>query len=649
MDELFSNLAIQTVQLVGKAAFGAAGTIALQTEVEQLRELFETKLRIITPAIDLVDIISARGHSTMSSVLHLTMSLRQDILAFSAKLVKLDQMLNELGPIKQPQQKNEPSLVSLFRRTQTPEAQSHGIVVLNNSIVSDLRMLLRKIDDAVPLLNLALATSGTHLGNALPTDISPSRLMQASALISRASLWFDVCQPNANCTKEIMVGQPYSLRLYSLFLGSVRPKSKQDFTWKEEFAKCMVALWRVSSRSSTDILTDDICYELRILEDQNDGRYHEADALADSQPSWVAQMKSKLATDVRPGRSIKIQLKDIAGLHYTSAGSLLNIEESKSPVLVLSVEDSRSGDVTAVGSGLNIANGGALASPEKITTKWYALEVDIRTCYESTASDSESESSRSSSSSSSETDGEADSVYRHAESNNSEDADSSSSDSNSSYDSSSYASDKSESSIDELEDQNAQSESSSSQGKQDAEEINRLAASVASLCTIDTEPETSKHGKENIEPAPLPADSFSDLNAAYSEYHQPAEFLANEWHMCTLSLLEYTIRLASIEISEQISHLEVPDEKLRLYLLNTASPGSASLRTGLVPGEQMLGSPPYPVMDAVTPAVGGRGISPVHAHVARHQRTPSMLGSPAVRAAKRSQSRVTQLFDTPHK
>ncbi|KAJ2449731.1 Ran-specific GTPase-activating protein 30, partial [Coemansia sp. RSA 2336] len=393
MDELFSNLAIQTVQLVGKAAFGAAGTIALkrvteyvhrvphsgkqQTEVEQLRELFETKLRIITPAIDLIDIISARGHSTMSSVLHLTMSLRQDILAFSAKLVKLDQMLNELGPLKQPPQKNEPSLVSLFRRTQTPEAQSNGIGVLNDSIVADLRMLLRKIDDAVPLLNLALATSGAHLGSALPTDISPSRLMQASALISRAGLWFDVCQPDPDCASEVMVGQPYSLRLYSLFLGSVRPKSKQDFTWKEEFAKCQVALWRVSSRSSADVLTDDICYELRILEDQNDGRYHEENV--DSQPAWIAKMKSKLAVDVRPGRSIKIQLKDIAGLHYTSAGSLLNIEESRSPVLVLSVETPRSGDVTAVGSGLNIANSGALASPEKATTKWYALEVDIRT------------------------------------------------------------------------------------------------------------------------------------------------------------------------------------------------------------------------------------------------------------------------------
>ncbi|KAJ2681893.1 Ran-specific GTPase-activating protein 30, partial [Coemansia spiralis] len=88
MDELFSNLAMQTVQLVGKAAFGAAGSIALkrvseyarrlprlserQPEVERLRAQFETKLRIVTPAIDLIDIIAARGHSAMASVLQLT-------------------------------------------------------------------------------------------------------------------------------------------------------------------------------------------------------------------------------------------------------------------------------------------------------------------------------------------------------------------------------------------------------------------------------------------------------------------------------------------------------------------------------------------------------------------------------------------------
>ncbi|KAJ2118155.1 Ran-specific GTPase-activating protein 30, partial [Coemansia sp. RSA 922] len=47
-----------------------------------------------------------------------------------------------------------------------------------------------------------------------------------------------------------------------------------------------------------------------------------------------------------------------------------------------------------------------------------------------------------------------------------------------------------------------------------------------------------------------------------------------EWNMCTLSLLEYMVRLASVEMTEQVSHLEVPDEKLRLYLQATTGAGS---------------------------------------------------------------------------
>ncbi|KAJ2223527.1 Ran-specific GTPase-activating protein 30, partial [Coemansia sp. RSA 518] len=349
MDELFSNLAIQTVQLVGKAAFGAAGTIALkrvteyvhrvphsskrQPDVERLRAQFESKLRIITPAIDLIDIISARGHSTMSSVQQLTYSLRSDIVAFSAKLEALDRLLDD-------------------------------------SIIADLRMLLDKIDDAVPLLNLALTTSGAHLGSSLPMDVSPSRLMQASSLLSRADTWFDV----KNKHVDVMVGEPFTLRMYSLFVGSVRPKSKMDFTWKEEFSRCQVALWRVCTPSDSDAMISEFSYELCVVEDLNDGRYHDdttGKVGANNERAWIADMAKHV--DMRPGRVVRIPLDIIGGLHYTSAGSLLNIEDSNAPALVISFEDRKSGDITAVGSGLNISS--VLPSLETTRTTWYALEV----------------------------------------------------------------------------------------------------------------------------------------------------------------------------------------------------------------------------------------------------------------------------------
>ncbi|KAJ2822173.1 Ran-specific GTPase-activating protein 30, partial [Coemansia erecta] len=674
MDELFSNLAIQTVQLVGKAAFGAAGTIALkrvtdyvhrvphtaerQTEVERLRAQFESKLRIITPAIDLIDIISARGHSTMASVLQLTNSLRSDIVAFSAKLMRLDQMLDDLGDVQI--QKSDKSLVSLFRRAHNvTEPAADRITRLNDSIVVDLRALLANIEDAVPLLNLALTTSGAHLGSALPSDISPSRLMQASALLSRADTWFGVRSKR----EDVMVGDPFTLRLYSLFVGSVRPKSKHDFTWKEEFARCQVALWRVAATADLGAQCADVCYELRVVEDQNDGRYHEdtqGDVGRGAQPAWVASMAKRLPADVRPGRVVHIPLEDIGGLHYTSAGSLLNIEDSNAPVLVISFEDRRSGETTAVGSGLNIANSSALPSLEMTRTTWYALEVvtedadELDASYGSSASSDSDDDSSSNASDNASDDGSDDgsssrslleinavsetSQSETSESDESESDESSESDGTGSEYSapSSSASDLSELLLEnngESDGSDAKHNGASDLKPQGVDDIDKLADSIASLCTIDPSLPASKHTSEHTKDAgssPIGSSSGSDAEAvASAEYFGPVEFLANEWRLCTLSLLEYMVRLASIEICEQASHLEVPDEKLRLYLLS--APSGTGVAPGNIPGDPSLRSTPYrPSMLETTTPTGRRGQSPLALGV-RHHRTPSALGSPAAR------------------
>ncbi|KAJ2499991.1 Ran-specific GTPase-activating protein 30 [Coemansia sp. RSA 1972] len=611
MDELFSNLAIQTVQLVGKAAFGAAGTIALkrvteyvhrvphsskrQPDVERLRAQFESKLRIITPAIDLIDIISARGHSTMSSVQQLTYSLRTDIVAFSAKL------------------------------------ETHCL--LDDSIIADLRMLLDKIDDAVPLLNLALTTSGAHLGSSVSVDVSPSRLMQASSLLSRAHVWFDV----KNKLVDVMVGEPFTLRMYSLFVGSVRPKSKMDFTWKEEFARCQVALWRVSVDPGSNAMVSEFNYELCVVEDLKDGRYHDNThgTDANTESAWIADMAKHV--DMRPGRVVRIPLDIVGGLHYTSAGSLLNIEDSNAPALVISFESRTSGDITAVASGLNIAS--VLPSLETTRTTWYALEVvtdDVSEPNMSSASsesgedssasgesdeDSESDGARtrnalgvcdmesmgsgSKATTASETSESDDAASKHEDSSGSEYSESENAESEDS------ASQHTASSGSEPESNNSESEHSA-KSKNNAkthmhtpDDIDKLADSIASLCTIDP----------STEHTPLPkAQTLSSTRLA-AEYFRPVEFLANEWRMCTLSLLEYMVRLASIEISEQMSHLNVPDEKLRLYLHSKQTDV-----TQRGPGNAMRSTPYRPnVSDMATPTYR------------RHRHTPSMLGSPATR------------------
>ncbi|KAJ2136531.1 Ran-specific GTPase-activating protein 30 [Coemansia sp. RSA 678] len=538
----------------------------------------------------------------MSSVQQLTYSLRSDIVAFSAKLEALDRLLDD-------------------------------------SIIADLRMLLDKIDDAVPLLNLALTTSGAHLGSSLPVDVSPSRLMQASSLLSRADTWFDV----KNKHVDVMVGEPFTLRMYSLFVGSVRPKSKMDFTWKEEFARCQVALWRVCMASDSDAMISEFSYELCVVEDLNDGRYHDDTAGkggANNERAWIADMAKHV--DMRPGRVVRIPLDIIGGLHYTSAGSLLNIEDSNAPVLVISFEDRKSGDITAVGSGLNISS--VLPSLETTRTTWYALEVvtddvdepDMSSALSESGEDSSasSESGEDSASSESDGDGESDEARSgnalgvcdmestgsgskattDSEASESEDAvsehdGSSGSEYSESEDS---ASEQEGSSGSEPESKSESEHSAKSSPKNNAkahtpDDIDKLADSIASLCTIDPSP---------AERTPLSkAQTLHSTFAEAAEYFRPVEFLANEWRMCTLSLLEYTVRLASIEISEQTSHLNVPDEKLRLYL---HSKQADSVARG--PGNAMRSTPYRPsVCDMATPTYG------------RHRHTPSMLGSPAIR------------------
>ncbi|KAI7823962.1 RanGTP-binding protein-domain-containing protein [Kickxella alabastrina] len=466
MDQLFSSLAMQTVQLVGKAAFGAASTLALrrvneyinrapqttpaeQVEVGQLQARFEAKLRVVTPAIDLIELISARGHSTMAGVLQLTHALRSEVVGFGAKLAKLE----------------------------NKSSDSAG-----GSIAADLRVLLAKIDDAVPLLNLALTTSGIHLGGTLPEGISPSRLMQASRLLARAYLRHDFAGKSG-----VLVGEPFVLRLYSLFVGSVRPKSRQDFTWKEEFVLCRAGLWRIASSKDDGSAFE---YELRIVEDLDDGRYHEEPT--EAAPEWTAKFVQEAEDrDFRPGCVLQFCLDKICSLHYTSAGSLLNIEESSSPVLVVGLRGSDS----AAKSGQD--------------TKWYAMEVvsDQVDHYSSSSASSSASSSRRNSIDDTTTQGNTKSITRKA--------------------------------------------------------VDSLADSLHVSCAVD---------KVTLISGP----DATEEQLAIKEALQPANFLAHEWNQCTLSLLEYMVRLASVEMCEHMSHLEVPDEKLRLYLLSSPPPDKSN-------------------------------------------------------------------------
>ena len=136
---------------------------------------------------------------------------------------------------------------------------------------------------AVPLISLALTTSGANLSSSLPDTVSPSRLLQASSLLRSAD---DVFELNR---RPIQVGPTFIVKFYSIFTSHARVSSIKDIQWKEEYAKCRACIVRVPSRAHKEggtsrsssiesgftTLMDGYEYELRLTEDLYDGRYHE--------------------------------------------------------------------------------------------------------------------------------------------------------------------------------------------------------------------------------------------------------------------------------------------------------------------------------------------------------------------------------------
>lgn len=135
----------------------------------------------------------------------------------------------------------------------------------------------------MPLISLALTTSGANLSSSLPDTVSPSRLLQASFLIRSADDIFEAKHETAQ------VGPTFIVKFYSIFTAHARVSTIKDIQWKEEYAKCRVSVARVPSRAHKedkvrrnssngnrpDTFNDGYEYELRLVEDFDDGRYHE--------------------------------------------------------------------------------------------------------------------------------------------------------------------------------------------------------------------------------------------------------------------------------------------------------------------------------------------------------------------------------------
>lgn len=224
-------------------------------------------------------------------------------------------------------------------------------------IVQAIRRLLTRIEDAVPLINLAITASGASLSSTLPTTVSPSRLLQASTFLTAGDSLY-----GASLSNHVQIGPTFTLSMYMLFSGHLRPQNEEDVrqsTWKEVIHKADVRLMRVPidglytlpsvqnqddssangdgqdsdyfpAQMNAEIKADEYAYQLVIVEDLEDDRVHsfEEDKLQPGPYGDVAIAGIREA----------VPIHELSKIFYADTGKILNIGsdgETNSPVLLL--------------------------------------------------------------------------------------------------------------------------------------------------------------------------------------------------------------------------------------------------------------------------------------------------------------------------
>ncbi|KAF8864737.1 Ran-binding-domain-containing protein [Acephala macrosclerotiorum] len=301
-------------------------------ELQSLQELLDTKIKIVSPAIDMIDIISARGNTTLESAVTLTKSLRWDIQALGIRLAKA------AAAEESSRRKNARAASKVIH---------HAEIRL---IVQEIKKLLAKIDYAVPLINLTLASSGAKLSTTMPVTVSPSRMLQASYMVNTGDFQYSM-----NPAISSQIGPTFTLSLYMLFAGHSNrvhdgADGMRETTWKEVIHKARVKLMRIplctshvqsaaqilqSIEKDEDVMTgegrhNEYAYHIEIIEDLDDGRAHSFED-DEAQPGPYGDVQLAGIRDFLP-------IHQISKIFYADTGKILNIGndgEANSPVLLL--------------------------------------------------------------------------------------------------------------------------------------------------------------------------------------------------------------------------------------------------------------------------------------------------------------------------
>lgn len=291
----------------------------------------------------MIELIAARGNTSLESAVSLTKSLRWDIESLG---VRISKAVSE--------EEN-----SARRNSSGAKSQAQEMLL----IVKDMKQVVARIEDAVPLINLAITTSGVNLSTNLPASVSPSRLLQASLFLNAGD-----SQYGTGPSRTVQIGPAFTLSMYMMLYCSHNQQTQDEAglrttIWKEVIHKARVKLVRVpldrvlefpypsiDSQVSSNTFTrapvdpdaylpsdgsaqsqaNEFAYQLGIIEDLDDDRFHTFDD-NDEQPSHI---------DDVPWAGIReiIPIHEVSRIFYADTGKVLNLEsdgEANNPVLLI--------------------------------------------------------------------------------------------------------------------------------------------------------------------------------------------------------------------------------------------------------------------------------------------------------------------------
>lgn len=266
---------------------------------------------------------AARGNTSLESAVSLTKSLRLDIQSLGQRLataVQSEEQIQKGG------------------KTSRDFSRSKELIIL---IIQDIKRLLVRIEDAVPLMNLAITTSGAKLSTNLPSTISPSRLLQASTFLTAGDTQYSISPSQA-----VQIGPTFTISVYMLFASHLRPpdeESIRETTWKEVMHKARLKLRRVPMDMAilpenrppmlqlpAEGRIDEYAYQILVVEDLDDGRVHTFNE-NEPQPQSYEEIDTAGIRDIIP-------IHQISKIFYADTGKILNIStegEANNPVLLL--------------------------------------------------------------------------------------------------------------------------------------------------------------------------------------------------------------------------------------------------------------------------------------------------------------------------